>query len=353
MLLFGLAFGSQTVPSVDPSQINEAVNDVKSDPVLGSMVQIFEALKGDSPTDFRILVGEFASPTIADAKAWLFVVPSDSISVFFVDVEQYYFVDFWPNGTLRTFGIGPVPPPSAADFATLPTLDLRPLISEEAGLRAFAIVRRVFGISLDLLSVRQVRTLDLLFPEIVGIQLLWSGVLGAAALSIEDRVAGARKRMLMTPIHRAAFLMGNAWANFLLIGLQLLILFVMAGLVFQIQFKGSAIEIASVVALAGSALVGVGLIVSHISKTADEVFYLATLVNLPMMFLSSRILPIQDSPVIQFLRAWFPTTYSNETLGHIMVLGGHLSDMPTAIGTLAILAIGLYAIGTVLLSRER
>lgn len=353
MLLFGLAFGTQTVPSVDVSQFERALSEIRADPLLGSVVQLYEALKQDALTNYRVLVGEFASPTVEGGKAWLFVVPSDSIAVVFVDGAQYYFVDFWPNGTLRTFGIGLVPPPTDLDFDALSTLDLRPLISEDAGSRALAILQRIFGISLELLSARRVRTIDLLFPEIVGIQLLWSGVLGAAALSIEDRVAGARKRLLMTPIRRAAFLVGNAWANFLLIAFQVSILFIIATLVFQIQFKGSPVELASVIALTGSSLVGLGLIVSHVSKTADEVFYLATLVNLPMMFFSSRVLPVQDSPFIQFVKGGFPTTYSNELLGKIMVSGGSIAEAPGALFTLILMAIALYTIGTLLLMEER
>lgn len=353
MLLFGLAFGNQTLPSVDPSQLEQAINEIRADPLLGSVVKIYETWKADSLADYRILVGEFASPTVSGSTAWLFVVPSYTVAVVFVDNGQFYFVDFWPNGTLRALGLGPVPPPIDVDFNDLSTLDLRPLISEDTGWRALEILRRVFGISLELLSAKRVRTIDLLFPEIIGIQLGWSGVLGAAALSIEDRVAGSRKRMLLSPIRRAAFFLGNAWANFILVGLQLTILLFMGAVVFQVQFKGSPLEIAAILSLTAAALIGIGLIISHLSKTADEVFYFTTLVNLPMMFFSSRILPVQDSPISQFLRAWFPTTYSNEALSHIMISGGHLGDLTGAIGTLAIMAILLYTAGTYFLSRER
>lgn len=354
VLLFGLAFGEQTIPAVSLSELDRVVDEIRDDPLLSSVIQIFERLRNYTAEDVRILVGAFPSPRAAPSEAWLFVVPGDVISVVFVDVDQYYFVTFFQDGTLDSWGVGPFPPPAGGStFEQLPTLDLRPLLSEEAGRQALETMRRVFRISLDFLTAKRVRTLDLLFPEIVGIQLAWSGVLGAAALSIEDRIAGARKRILLAPIRRATFLLGNAWANFLLIGLQLAILFLIAVGVFHVGVGGSAAEIALVLALAASALVGIGLIVAHLSRTADEVFYLATLVNLPMMFFSSRILPVQESAVGQVLRNVFPTTYSNAALGHLMVAGGSLTDVGGALVSLAVMAVVLYAFGTYLLARER
>ncbi len=157
----------------------------------------------------------------------------------------------------------------------------------------------------------------------------------------------------MTPISRFSFVLGSALGNFLLIGLQLVVLFATGILVFHVNVAGTLYDLVPVVCAASFAVIGIGLVISHFSKTPDEAFYFSALINLPSGFLSSQYIQVVRTPLSQFISSLLPMTWANKALTDIMVNGSSFLSVLPDIMILGLFAVGLYFAGTIMVIRER
>ncbi len=353
MILFGVALGDQRIPvDVNPQDAQLVLADLKSDPVVSKVIAV---LRNDvSASEIRLLVGSFN--TQDGKRGLLFILPgSNTTSGVAITDKLYYY--FKLRNDLSGFPVWSIGDPSLVesnpDFAQRTTVDLQPLYTSEFARKMASAMVGLAGLGLRLFLSRDRRLIDVIFPEVVGIEIMWAGVLGSSVMAVEDRIAGARRRILMSPISASSYIAGTALANFGLIAAQLVVLFAIAFGVFHIAIVGSMMDLAVVIAAASFPLVGIGMVISHFSKTADETFYLATLINLPMTFLSSQIIPLSQAPASQFLSNILPMTHANIAMKQIAVFGASLGSVLPQVYILLAMGIVLYGIGTVLVSREK
>ena len=355
MVLFGAALGGENVPVMPDGSQLASVNQVRNDQSLATLLGILGPLAGGHGGPVRVLAASFRSPTNASATLTLYVVPSgQNTSVVVVDEgsSAYYYAVFDNNGSRVETAAGPRPLPALGSFAALPLVDLQPLYSSENDVKLARAALAIFRIGL-VFELNQRRLLDVLFPEIVGLEVGWVGVLGSAVGAVEDRVSGARRRILMSPVSRIGFVLGSAMASFFLISLQLAILFATAIFIFNVNIAGSIVDLLPVIAAAVVSVIGVGLIISHFSRTPDEAFYLSTLVNLPMGFLSSQYIPLSHGALSVLVQSALPMTYANKALSMVMVGGASLQTVLPQLVSLGIFAAVLYSLGTIMVMRER
>ncbi len=356
MFLFGAALGQEKVPLIQDSSQPDGFQDLKKDQNLAAVFTILGARMGIETQPVRVLAAEVTSPTNSSTKAYLYVVPStQNTSIILLDTgsSSYYYVVLNNNSSQLEAVAGPRPLPVGSGFEAIPQVNVQPLYSETGALKLARDGVSIFRLGLNLELTPERRLLDIIFPELVGLEIGWVGVLGSAVTAVEDRVSGARKRILMTPLSRGSFVLGSVMASFLLVGLQLIVLFTAAILVFNLDVAGSIYDLVPIVTAACFSVIGLGLIISHFSKTADEAFYLSALVNLPMGFLASQYIPQAHTQLSLLVSSLFPMTYANKALTAIMVNGAPLLGVLPELVSLGIFAAALYSLGTILLMRER
>lgn len=354
MVLFGIAIGDQRIPvDVHPEDVRAALAVLKDDPSVSKALAI---LRNDTQsTDVRLLVGSFKAPD--GEMGHIFVLPGENTTAGVAITERVFYYFKMPNDPFSgppTWGAGdPSLIESNPEFSERTNVDLQPLYTSEFARKMASAMLGLAKLGLRLFLSEDRRLIDVIFPEVVGIQIMWAGVLGASVMAVEDRIAGARRRILMSPISAASYLTGTALASFVLISGELVILFAIAFGVFGVTILGSLVDLAIVMASASFSMIGLGMIVSHFSKTADETFYLATLINLPMTFLSSRVLPISQAPASQILSNILPMTHANLAMNQIAVFGAPLASVLPQVYTLLGIGLVLYVLGAILISRER
>lgn len=354
MGLFGAALGNETVPVVPVGSQSGVLNDLRSDQNLIVLFSILGATQGSHLSPLRILAASSRSPTNPSSKAFLYVVLlGQNTSVVVVDEgsRSYYSAIIGSNRTVMA-AWGPAPLPVSSRYETIPQVDLRPLYSDETAVKLVQDVVAIFRLGLAM-ELSQRRLLDVLFPEIVGLEIGWVGILGTAVTAVEDRVAGARRRILMTPVSRASFVLGSAIGSFTLIGIQLIVLFATAIFAFHVNINGSILDLVPIISIASFSVIGIGLIISHFSKTPDEAFYLSTLVNLPMGFLSSQFIPLAQGPLSILIQSLLPMTFANRALNAIILAGASLQALLPELLILGLFAASLYSVGMVMVMRER
>ena len=356
MFLFGAALGQQKIPLAQANLPQEDLQRLQSDQNLATVFTILGSRFGVETKPVKLLAAEVTSPVNSSSKDLLYVLPSNqNTSIIFIEsaTSTFYYAVVDNNSSRIVAAAGPKPLPAGSGFDTIPQVNLQPLLTDAGALALARDGLSIFRLGLSLGLAPEKRLLDVIFPELVGLEIGWVGVLGSAVTAVEDRVSGARKRILMTPLSRFSFILGNATASFILVGLQLLVLFAAAIFVFNLDIAGSVYELVPIIVAASFSVIGLGLIISHFSRTADEAFYLSALVNLPMGFLASQYIPQAHTTVSFIISSLFPMTYANRALTAIMLNGTPLVQLLPQLLVLASFAAALYSIGTILVIRER
>jgi len=198
---------------------------------------------------------------------------------------------------------------------------------------------------------RELKYIDFLVPGLVAMSIMWTGVTSSASSLVEDRVRGIRRRILSTPTPRAAIILGDTLSKIVLIGIQVIILLLVAVLIYDLSIIGELWLVALVIIIGMFSMIGIGLVVSSFTKTSDEASNLSMLINFPMMFLAGVFFPISQG-WMYYLSRIFPLTYINEALRDVMVRGSSIQDIIIPFIVSIIFAVVIFAIGVVLLSRR-
>ncbi len=198
---------------------------------------------------------------------------------------------------------------------------------------------------------KELKYIDFLVPGLISMTMMWTGVTGVASSLVEDRVKGIRQRILSTPTSRFSIVGGEVLSNVFLIGIQIIILLLVAVFLFNVTIAGHIWLFALVIIIGMLSMIGIGLVISSLTKTAEEASQLGMLINFPMMFLSGIFFPITKGWMYYVSRI-FPLTYINEALRDVMLRGAEIKDIALPFTISTIFALSIFIIGVILLMRE-
>lgn len=128
-----------------------------------------------------------------------------------------------------------------------------------------------------------------------------------SSLSVaREKEEGNFDMLLMTPANPLEILVGKALPPAAVAFLQSLALFVICTLYFEIPCRGSVLLLFGIVSVFSVAIVGLGLAISAVARSAQQALVTSFLVTLPCIILSGFITPVSAMP------QWFqPVTLIN------------------------------------------
>lgn len=202
----------------------------------------------------------------------------------------------------------------------------------------------------DVEEETDLRYIDFIVPGIVSLAILWTGVTGTAEGIVEDRTKGIRRRLLSTPVSRGSLLAGDMLSQMVIIVIQVSILLLLAVTLYDLHIAGSLWLLYGIILIGTLGMIGIGLLIATVAKTADESSQLAMLVNFPMMILSGIFFTIPQGWMNSISKI-FPLTYINEALRNVMVRGMSLSEVATPVAIACAFTVAFFAIGMMMLNR--
>jgi ABC-2 type transport system permease protein len=184
------------------------------------------------------------------------------------------------------------------------------------------------------------RTPPFIIPGVMGMLLLIVTTIVTAMGLARERETGTLEQVLVTPI-RPVYLLIGKMAPFLVIG------FIDVGLVltggaylFDVPLRGNLAVVALAAVLYLMSTLGMGLLISTISKTQQQSFLGGFLFTLPAILLSGVMTPIAAMPPwLQLVTALNPVRYFVEVMRAVLLKSATLSD--TRPQLLALLAFGV------------
>lgn len=182
-------------------------------------------------------------------------------------------------------------------------------------------------------------------PAVVGVLLFLVCLLLTALAVVREREMGTLEQLMVTPLRPLELMAGKA-LPFVLIGVvDLVLVTLLAVLWFRVPFAGSPLLLllgTLVFLLPG---LGLGLLVSTISKTQQEAFMAAYLVLVPAILLSGFMFPVRSMPpAFRWLSLLNPLRHYLEIVRGIFLKGVGLAELWPQ--HLALLALGVALLAT-------
>ncbi len=172
------------------------------------------------------------------------------------------------------------------------------------------------------------RYIDFLFPGLIGMGLMGTGVWAIGFAVVDMRRKKLLKRFLVTPMSRANFLLSFMGSRFLFLALEFAVLLPFGLLVLDVPFVGSIAAFTLTVVLGTFAFASLGLLVAARPQTVEGASGLMNVIMMPMWLGSGVFFSYERFPdFLQPLLRLLPLTAVNDAVRAVMLDGAGLADV--------------------------
>jgi len=164
------------------------------------------------------------------------------------------------------------------------------------------------------------RAVDLFVPGVLTMLLMQLGLFGASMPMISLRVQGVLRRLRATPLPPLVIVAAPIAVRLVIVALQMAVITAVARLVFGVTLQRTGVAAVGMAALGTASFIAVGLLIAATARTVESGNVLASALQVPMLFLSGILFPIDAAPA--FLRpamSIWPTTHLGDALRQTMV----------------------------------
>lgn len=184
------------------------------------------------------------------------------------------------------------------------------------------------------------------FPSLLVLVLLFSGILLASTIIINEKSSSAYFRNFITPTYDIVFILGNFFSNIIIIMLQLFIIFTVMILVTKTAISQSVMSnVYIALFLIASTFVLIGTLIGYLFKSSETANLAAVSVSAILLFFSNTILPIETLPFgIRRIAEFNPFVIGEGLLRKILIFGEPLKNLLIPVLTLIIYIIVLLII---------
>lgn len=210
---------------------------------------------------------------------------------------------------------------------------------------------KVTGIS-PLFTVKPVTTeqqglssFDFIFSGLLGFSILSLGIFGPTQVFPRLKTQGVLRRFRTTTISVWEYFTANVLSQMFVGLLATVLMFIVALTVFDLNMRGSYLNLAVVIMLGTAMMYGIGLAIGGWAKNENQAAPLSNLVTFPMMFLSGTFFPRFAMPEwLQTVSAALPLTPIIESIRKIITEGATLVSLAPEVGLITLWGVAIYAV---------
>jgi ABC-2 type transport system permease protein len=190
-------------------------------------------------------------------------------------------------------------------------------------------------------------------PAIIGLILTFIGVMITSIGLVREREAGTIEQLAVMPIKSSSVIFGKILPYFLVAAIDMVAITILGMWLFGVPFNGSVLTFGVGAAIFLFATLGMGVLVSTVSKTSGQAIQLAFLILLPQIMLSGMIFPLDTMAAgIRWIGYIFPLTYFNKITAGVMLRGATITSLWQAFLILLGMAIVLFTAATLRFRRD-
>lgn len=187
------------------------------------------------------------------------------------------------------------------------------------------------------------KRMNFMIPGLVAIILQIQTLLLTAFAIVREREQGTLEQLIVTPIRSWELMLGKI-LPFVVVAFVNVVMTVAVGAIwFGVDVVGSSALLAglSLIFLLGS--LGLGVLISNISKTQMQAMYLASFIMMPSFILAGLLFPRENMPWLAYYAGYFlPVTYFLEIVRGIILKGADFFTLWVWIWPMAVFSIVVF-----------
>lgn len=197
------------------------------------------------------------------------------------------------------------------------------------------------------------RSLNTMLPGLIGLICMISIVVVMSQAVVKERESGTLEQMFVTPITPAEYLTGKTVPYALVASAQALLVAVVGVTWFRVPFNGSIWVVVVGLVLFMLTVLGLGLLVSLVSRTRHQAQQTIMFLMLPAMVLSGFIFPLESMPSVLLPVAYaIPLTHVLVVMRGAFVHGAGFGDLAGPLAALAGFAVAVFGAALVAVNRR-
>jgi len=187
------------------------------------------------------------------------------------------------------------------------------------------------------------KRMNFMIPGLVAIILQIQTLLLTAFAIVREREQGTLEQLIVTPIRSWELMLGKI-LPFVVVAFVNVVMTVAVGAIwFGVDVVGSIALLAglSLIFLLGS--LGLGVLISNISKTQMQAMYMASFIMMPSFILAGLLFPRENMPWLAYYAGYFlPVTYFLEIVRGIILKGANFFTLWIWIWPMAVFSIVVF-----------
>ena len=175
--------------------------------------------------------------------------------------------------------------------------------------KQFVSAMEPWGVDSKVLYNPESRFIEYVLPGIIGLILQLITVTLMACTIARERESGTLYQLMVTSLHRSEIVIGKIIPYFAISVLLIVMIMFLTGWHFHVQFRNAPM-LAVVCVLFLLCSLGMGLVISAVSKTQTQAIQFSVFFLLPVFVLSGAFAPIEQLPApIRYISEIFPLTH--------------------------------------------
>ncbi len=197
------------------------------------------------------------------------------------------------------------------------------------------------------------RMVDTMIPSLIAYILLISTMSIMSQSVVRERERGTLEQMFVTPISRGEYLIGKTVPYMLTSIVQMVTVAIVGRLWFGVPFNGSPAVVLSGLFLFMITAVGLGLLISLVSRTRTQAQQTVMFIMIPSMVLSGFIFPIESMPAeIVPLTYLIPLRYAVVVMRSTFAKGSGFDDLAFQLVAMALFAVAIFGVAVARFSKR-
>lgn len=186
---------------------------------------------------------------------------------------------------------------------------------------------------------------NFLVPGIIAIVLLFVTTFQAVTVIVRERERGTMEQLVVTPITGLELMLGKVIPLVALGYVQITVTLLVASVWFHVPIKGSLLLLYVLLLMFFFSTLGVGAMISTVSKNFQQAAQTSQLILLPSILLSGFIFPRESlPPALQAVGAVFPLTYFIVIIRGILIKGVGIEFLWRQILPMAAIGVAVFAV---------
>jgi ABC-2 type transport system permease protein len=145
-------------------------------------------------------------------------------------------------------------------------------------------------------GTKELPWINYMVPGTLGLVLIWSGLNHASMTIATERTKGTFQRMVIAPVSPTVVLLGKLISAMAIVYMSAFIMLLSGVLLFQVNLYWNIPVILLAIFLGALSAIGIGLIISSLTKNEEAANSIAVIISVPLQFFIGAFFPLSIMP---------------------------------------------------------